>query len=96
MGIPERITSIVFGLSVRPVEISGVPVRISARWDHVPRGTVYGEIWAHFDGKSGRPMSRRMGSCSGIPERVLLEVLPDPVVQRIAAAMIAQGLARYQ
>lgn len=94
--MPERIAAIVFGLTVRPVEIAGVPVRIMARWDHVPRGVVYGEIWVHFTGRSGRPMSRRLGPCSGTPERVLLEVLPDPVAQRIAAAMIAQGRAQYQ
>lgn len=76
--------------------IAGHPVRLSVEWDDESRSYPIGPVTAHFTGRSGQPHAHRLGDCcrNHDPDCDVISVAADPISQRIAAALLAQGIAR--
>ncbi|HLP02074.1 MAG TPA: hypothetical protein VK163_08610 [Opitutaceae bacterium] len=74
--------------------VSGHPVRIEAEWEDPTHPYPIGPVVAHFTGRSGRSIEHRVGDACRNPESVVVTLARDSVSQRLAAALLAQSLAR--
>ena len=78
--------------------ISGHPVHLSVAWEDESRSYPVGIVTAHFTGRSGQRRGHRLGDCcrNPDPDCDVISVSAEPVAQRIAAALLEQGIARPQ